>query len=107
MLVLELRGGRRHGREGVGVLFVGDVPCRLEVAQPAAWSSWWGVWWLLLLLLGGEASGVEVGLLRMLVVVRGHGRLLLHGKAATRHAVDLLELWVWVGRGMAVWYMSE
>jgi hypothetical protein len=68
------------------------------------------VWWLLLqlLLLWGEASGVEAGLLGVVVVVvRGHGRLLLHGKGATRHAVDLLELWVWVGRGMAVWCMSE
>jgi len=86
----------------------------LKVAQAAAWSPWWGVWWLLLqllLLLGGEASGVEAGLLGVVVVVvvvRGHGRFLLHGKGATtRHAVDLLELWVLEGRGVAVWYVSE
>jgi len=113
-LVLELRGGRRHGREGVRVLLGGGrhIPPRLKVAQAAAWSPWWGVWSLLLqlLLLGGEASGVEAGLVGVVVVVvvvRGHGRFLLHGKGATRHAVDLLELWVWVGRGVAVWCVSE
>ena len=111
VVVLELRGGGRHRREGVGVLLGGGrhVPPGLKVTQAAVWSSWWGVRWslqLLLLLLGGEASGVEAGLLLgvvvvLMVMVRWHGRLLLHGKGVTRHAVDLLELCVWVGRGVA------